>query len=109
MVIPVCYRCYTPVKIVSEPADGLEVIRYHCAECDHSAASFLLGYVEGSEAELEAALETGDVFTHRAEVFKDTNKHYKLRAKMQGLLDLRASTDGRRPEKPIADSSEEKE
>ncbi|MCP5014215.1 MAG: hypothetical protein GY938_02910 [Ketobacter sp.] len=64
------------------------MISYQCTACHHTSASFLLGYVESgidNVNETEPAPET----TGRAELFSQSAKNYKLRAKMQGLIDLR--------------------
>ena len=95
MVIPVCFKCQS----------GVEVIRYHCPECNHAMGSFLLGYVEPVVNKAEAVAQpevaqSEEESIQRAQYFEDTNKHYKLRAKMQGLLELRANTDGRRQGQP---------
>ncbi len=106
MVIPVCYKCKTPVKIISTPQGGLEIINYQCPECNHVAASFLLGYIEPALEASPQAAPADEELIERAKYFEDTYQHYKLRAKMQGLLELRAAADGRRQNKPADDSAE---
>jgi len=94
MVIPVCFKCQNPIKIISDPQEGAEVISYHCVECNHSTASFLLGYVEPTNEQLENTPQAGEETIERSQFFGKTDKRYKLRAKMQPLLDMRASGDG---------------
>ena len=105
MVIPVCFKCLSPVEFVSDSSGGVEVIRYRCIECDHSAASFLLGYTESEEKQGQNLPEVDSPFGQRAQFFGESNEHYKLRAKMQGLLELRAAADGRRQDKTAPPSS----
>ena len=101
MVIPVCFKCQSPVKIIAEPKHGVEVISYQCTQCDHTAANFLLGYADEPgefeiEFEVNESIEAEKESIQRAKYFRKTTDQYKLRAKMQGLKELRASTDGAR-------------
>lgn len=92
MVIPVCFKCEKPVQMLSVPQNGVETIHYRCAACSHASAGFLLGFVDpiipnNPTPESERL--------QRAQFFSDTTQNYKLRAKMQGLLDLK--NDGLHP------------
>lgn len=98
MVIPVCFKCQSPVKIIAEPKHGVEVISYQCAQCGHNAANFLLGYTEPDEfatkLEVSETVEAEQGTIQRAKYFRENTDQYKLRAKMQGLKKLRGNTDG---------------
>jgi hypothetical protein len=102
MVIPVCFKCQNPVKVRLTPHDGLEIISYHCLDCNISAASFLLGYIEPELDDLpeEDIPTVNDDEIERAKYFKHNDQRYKLRAKMQGLKQLRANTDTHRKSSP---------
>lgn len=92
MVIPVCYKCQNPVKIVSSPEGGLEIISYHCTYCQQTSASFLLGYVElGAEIALKNEPESET--DQRARFFSAAPKRYQLRARIQGLQEHRLSNE----------------
>ena len=88
MVIPVCFKCEHPVNIMSASKQGMEVISYQCTACNHTSASFLLGYVEAGNNNANES-EPASEPTGRAELFSQAADNYKLRAKMQGLIDLR--------------------
>ena len=92
MVIPVCYKCQNPVKIVSSPEGGLEIISYHCTHCQQTSASFLLGYVEPG-AEIALKHKPGSEIAQRARYFSAAPKRYKLRARIQGLQEHRLSNE----------------
>lgn len=98
MVIPVCFKCQSPVEIIAQPKHGVEVISYLCINCGHTAANFLLGYTEPDEMEMEFEVpETVEVEgepIHRAKYFRESTDQYKLRARMQGLKEFRANLDG---------------
>jgi len=104
MIIPVCFKCRNPVKIMAAFQDGLVVVRYHCQDCNTSAAGFLLGYIEPKLDETleKDGPEVNSEEIERAKYFGHDNEHYKLRAKMQGLKELRADTDSRRKSPPHA-------
>ena len=86
MVIPVCYKCETPVKIISVPQDGIETINYQCTQCNHTSASFLLGCIEPTASNNS---KPNAESSQRAQLFSQATQNYKLRAKMQGLVDLK--------------------
>ena len=90
MVIPVCYKCQNPVKIVSSPEGGVEVISYHCTYCQQTSASFLLGYVEPGT---EIALKSEPEADQRARYFSFAAERYQLRARIQGLQEHRLSNE----------------
>ena len=92
MVIPVCFKCESPIRILSIPQNGIETIRYQCIECKHTSASFLLGYVESAVPD---ETKPEDDTSQRAQLFSQAAENYRLRAKMQGLVDLK--NDGLRP------------
>ena len=100
MVIPVCFKCQSPVEIIAEPKHGVEVISYQCVQCGHTAANFLLGYGdEPDEIEVdigtnEETVEAGKESIQRAKYFRESTDQYKLRAKMQALNEFRATSDG---------------
>jgi len=98
MVIPVCFKCQSPVEIIAQPKHGVEVISYLCINCGHTAANFLLGYTEPDAMEMEFEVpETVEVEgepIHRAKYFRESSDQYKLRARMQGLKEFRANLDG---------------
>jgi hypothetical protein len=106
MVILVCFNCQNPVNIVSEPRNGIEIFSYHCPKCEQKSASFLLGYREGFEHEPGEPAQAGTDRIQRAKLFGQDNKHYKLRAKMQGLKALRANTEGRDPARSSTDQAD---
>ena len=107
MVIPVCVNCQSPVNVVSDPRDGVEIINYHCPTCKHTAASFLLGYSEPIDREAGPSSAPGERSIQRAKLFGADKRHYKLRAKMQGLKKLRASTEDRDiPQQPSQDPAD---
>ena len=100
MVIPVCFKCQSPVEIMAEPKHGVEVISFQCTKCGHIAANFLLGYGEPDDFEMgfevNETVEAEEGSIQRAKYFRESTDQYKLRAKMQGLKELRANTDGAR-------------
>ena len=84
MVIPICFKCQNPLQIISRPDSGFEIVRYQCSRCCHSSASFLLGYIE-PERPNPQPLEKE---SRRARSFTNAQEQYRLRAKMQSILDL---------------------
>lgn len=109
MVIPVCFKCQSPVEIIAEPKHGVEVISYQCTNCGHTAANFLLGYTESDKREVEfeanESVETEGESIQRAKYFRESSDQYKSRARMQGLKEFRANMDGPHqpdsPENPV--------
>jgi hypothetical protein len=89
MVIPVCFKCQSPLEILSQPENGLELVKYQCALCRQSSASFLLGYIE-PEWQKSSAPEKSEEGNRRARSFTGVEKQYKLRAKMQAIMDVTA-------------------
>jgi hypothetical protein len=89
MVIPVCFKCQSPLEILSRPEDGLELVRYQCASCRQSSASFLLGYIE-PEWRKSSEPEQPEEDNRRAQSFTGVEKQYKQRAKMQAILEVTA-------------------
>jgi hypothetical protein len=107
MVIPVCVNCQSPVNIVSDPKGGIEIIHYYCPNCRHTAASFLLGYSRQIDRETSAPPTVAREFIHRARFFGEDNRHYQLRAKMQGLKELRTkAADGGGPHHSPSDPAD---
>jgi hypothetical protein len=97
MVIPICFKCQNPLQIISRPDDGLEIVRYQCSLCRHTSASFLLGYIEPEQPKRPDS-EPPETESRRARSFTDVQEQYRLRAKMQSILDLTdKETRRRRP------------
>ena len=90
-VIPVCYKCESPLKVVSVSDNGVETIRYQCTACSRTSASFLLGYIDPVAPH---TTEPEDKSPRRAQFFSEATQKYKLRAKMQGLVDLKNDGPG---------------
>ena len=88
MVILVCPRCRSPLKTVSNLQGGVEIISYQCTACNHTSSSFLLGYVPPNNDEIDEA-ETTEKPARRAALFAKSTESYRLRAKMQALVNLK--------------------
>ncbi len=87
MVIPACLKCEQPVNIIATPQDGIEIITFQCSHCHHSSGGFLLGCFEPTkDTRLQKATDS-DI--QRADLFAQSSQSYKLRAKMQSLVDLK--------------------
>ena len=87
MVIPICFKCQNPLQIISRPDSGFEIVRYQCSLCRYSSACFLLGYIE-PERPKRPEPQPPEKESRRARSFTDVQKQYRLRAKMQSILDL---------------------
>ena len=87
MVIPICFKCQNPLQIISRPDNGLEIVSYQCSLCRHISASFLLGYIE-PERPKRPDPQPPEKESRRARSFTDVQEQYRLRAKMQSILDL---------------------
>ena len=87
MVIPICFKCQNPLQIISQPNNGLEIVSYQCSLCHYSSASFLLGYIE-PELPKRPDLQSLEKESRRARSFTDVQEQYRLRAKLQSILDL---------------------
>jgi len=94
MVIPVCFKCESPVEIISIPEDGVEYIIYQCPQCNNNSATFLLGYIEDSDKPQQESAPAKK-YVQRDKFFDKAPRKYKLRAKMQRLMKLRKDTDQR--------------
>lgn len=96
MVIPVCFKCQSRLEVVSQPEAGIELMKYQCTLCHHSSAGFLLGYVEPAWRD-SGASPPAEAADRRARFFMGIDKQYKLRAKIQTILDVTArETRGRK-------------
>ncbi len=89
MVIPVCLKCEQPVNIVATLQDGIEIITFQCSHCHYASSGFLLGYLEPTKDTPPSKIKPTDSAVQRAELFAQSTQSYKLRAKMQGLVDLK--------------------
>jgi hypothetical protein len=96
MVIPICFKCQNPLQPISQPEDGLEIVRYQCPLCHYTSAGFLLGYIEPKRPERLAA-QPPEKESRRARSFTDVQEQYRLRAKMQSILDVTPKETRRRP------------
>lgn len=96
MVIPVCFKCQTPLQIIARPQEGFEIIRYQCSLCRHTSASFLLGYIE-PERPASPDAQSPEKESRRARSFTDVQEQYRLRAKIQSILDITTKDTRRRP------------
>jgi hypothetical protein len=97
MVIPICFKCQNPLQIISRPDNGLEILGFQCAFCRHTSASFLLGYIE-PERPKRVEPRPPEKESQRARSFTDVQEQYRLRAKLQSILDLTdKETRRRRP------------
>ena len=90
MVTPACLKCERPVNIVATPQDGIEIITFQCPYCHHSSGGFLLGCFEPTK-DTHPPKVTGSAI-QRADLFAQSSQNYKLRAKMQSLVDLKNNT-----------------